>query len=387
MGGVRLRTKKLVTHSAVDVHHGAHASSALDTDLEAAFSQNLALLRLSEARTVAKLLHGRSPTASRTRQIWMALSNKAMEQLDVALATAVQRQLGDAGMVHSLERIANVDDLALLMGHVAMLFGQVRADLRLLRDKSCARYFCSSPPLLPYSPLCSGALFCAYQHEHAQGLFMRSHHPIAALEVRVDLVQWEQALGLARQLAPGRVPSICIRHAQQLELLTEYAEALRTYEDALRSADECDDEGTLSKAERQQCDGGIARCRIRMGEYREGKKLALQVGSAQLCRECAVLLEEENQSADAAVLFEKGGAYEQAATIWIRKCKNFQKAAVLMSKISRPTLHQEYVALWKCSCTCRFAVFRGAHLPPFPPRLSFRCVPRYVPVYLPPRAR
>ena len=304
-GGARLRTKRLLTHSTIDAHHGEHADEALDEDLESAFSQNLGLLRLSEARAVAKRVHRRNPTASKTREMWLALSNKAMEQLDIALATAVQRLLGDAGMVMSLERIANIDDLALLMGHVAMLFGQ---------------------------------------HEHAQGLFMRSYHPLAALEVRCDLVQWEQALGLARQLAPERVPSICIRHAQQLELLTEYAEAQRTYEDAQRSAAELDDE-TLTSAERVQCDGGIARCRIRMGEYREGKKLALQVGSAQLCRECAVLLEEENQSADAAILFEKGGAFEQAATIWIRKCKNYQKAALLMAKISRPSLHQECVCL------------------------------------------
>lgn len=43
--------------------------------------------------------------------------------LDVQMAVHVYRQLGDAGMVMGLERIAYVEDKNLLAGHVALLFG------------------------------------------------------------------------------------------------------------------------------------------------------------------------------------------------------------------------------------------------------------------------
>ena len=46
-----------------------------------------------------------------------------MEVLDVQMAIHAYRQLGDAGMVMGLERIAYVEDKNLLAGHVALLFG------------------------------------------------------------------------------------------------------------------------------------------------------------------------------------------------------------------------------------------------------------------------
>lgn len=39
------------------------------------------------------------------------------------MAVHVYRQLGDAGMVMGLEKIAYVEDKNLLAGHVALLFG------------------------------------------------------------------------------------------------------------------------------------------------------------------------------------------------------------------------------------------------------------------------
>ncbi|CAN0254355.1 unnamed protein product, partial [Discosporangium mesarthrocarpum] len=79
------------------------------------FLQNLALLRLQQAWRAALQLD--------ERPYWLALSNKAMEVLDVQMAINVYRQLGDAGMVMGLERIAHVEDKNLLAGHVALLFG------------------------------------------------------------------------------------------------------------------------------------------------------------------------------------------------------------------------------------------------------------------------
>lgn len=46
-----------------------------------------------------------------------------MEVMDIQMAIHVYRQLGDAGMVMGLERIAHVEDKNLLAGHIALLFG------------------------------------------------------------------------------------------------------------------------------------------------------------------------------------------------------------------------------------------------------------------------
>ena len=39
------------------------------------------------------------------RQFWLALSGKAMEMMNIELASRVYRQLGDAGMVMALQVI------------------------------------------------------------------------------------------------------------------------------------------------------------------------------------------------------------------------------------------------------------------------------------------
>jgi WD repeat-containing protein 19 len=55
-------------------------------------------------------------------------------------------------------------------------------------------------------------------HGAAQDLFLRSSRPLAALEMRVDLKHWGQALALAQQLDPGSIPGICREHAAMLDM-------------------------------------------------------------------------------------------------------------------------------------------------------------------------
>ena len=78
-------------------------------------------------------------------------------------------------------------------------------------------------------------LFCDYQR--AQDLFLASSRPVAALEMRKDLMQWEQALKLANVLAPAQVPDICIHYGNQLEVRDDHDGALRMFEDALSALD------------------------------------------------------------------------------------------------------------------------------------------------------
>ncbi|CAM9385562.1 unnamed protein product, partial [Hapterophycus canaliculatus] len=168
----------------------ANAGSRAPSDVwERCFLQNLALLRLKQAWRAALQLD--------ERRYWLALSNKAMEVLDVQMAVHVYRQLGDAGMVMGLERIAYVEDKNLLAGHVALLFGN---------------------------------------YQTAQDLFLSSSRPVTALEMRWDLRHWDQALKLAHTLAPHKVPELCAEYGQQLEFRGSNDEALAMFESALSSS-------------------------------------------------------------------------------------------------------------------------------------------------------
>ncbi len=51
-----------------------------------------------------------------------------------------------------------------------------------------------------------------------QELFLRSSVPRAALEMRMDLKHWAEALKLAEQLDPDAIATICKEHGAMLEM-------------------------------------------------------------------------------------------------------------------------------------------------------------------------
>lgn len=53
----------------------------------------------------------------------------------------------------------------------------------------------------------------------AQDLFLNSSSPVTALEMRRDLLHWDQALQLANKLSPGQIPFISREYAMQLEFV------------------------------------------------------------------------------------------------------------------------------------------------------------------------
>ena len=63
-----------------------------------------------------------------------------------------------------------------------------------------------------------------------------SARPLTALEMRRDLLHWEQSLKLARTLAPEQIPFISRAYAQQLEFKGEHTAALTMYENGLRKS-------------------------------------------------------------------------------------------------------------------------------------------------------
>lgn len=55
------------------------------------------------------------------------------------------------------------------------------------------------------------------EFDQAQQWFLKSTYPEAALEMRRDLLQWDQALQLAKKMAPDQIAYISKEYAQQLE--------------------------------------------------------------------------------------------------------------------------------------------------------------------------
>lgn len=95
-------------------------------------------------------------------------------------ALCAYRQIGNAAMVCSLSDVEDIEDYKLLSGYMAMF----------LNEFDCA-----------------------------QTWFLNSSKPIVALEMRCDLLQWEQALQLAKRMAPEKIPHISKEYAQQLEFM------------------------------------------------------------------------------------------------------------------------------------------------------------------------
>lgn len=253
------------------------------------FTQNLSLHKLRAAWDAALDLNGRA--------FWYALSNKAMELMDVAMAIRVYRQLGDAGMVMALEQISGVEDKNLLAGHIALLYDD---------------------------------------YNKAQELFLASSQPLAALAMRRDLLHWDQALKLAQTLAPQDVPEISVEYARQLEFRTEYDAALHRFESALQAM-----EPHRSDALQTVCMAGIARCTLRLGDLRRGMSYVKQSNDVALCRDCARILETMKQNSEAAELYEMGQQWDRAAAIYIGS-KNLSQASAIIDRVSQTKLLTEY---------------------------------------------
>jgi len=254
------------------------------------FLQNLSLNRFVAAFKVAVALD--------SKEVWMALGRRALECLDIASAMKAYRQVPSPGMVQFLERASLIEDRQLLSGHIALVFG-------LFKD--------------------------------AQSLFLSSCQPEAALDMNCDLMQWDQALHLARSFAPNRLPDILLKSAVQLEAKGEKHVALQHYEQALLP--EANDKE--AQTHNNLCQAGIARSAIQLGDLARGVTIAKQLRDERLCKDCAASLESMKQFTEAAELYEMAGLFEKAAALHIQDL-NFEAAAPLMKKVSTPKLHQQY---------------------------------------------
>ncbi|KND01208.1 uncharacterized protein SPPG_04298 [Spizellomyces punctatus DAOM BR117] len=239
----------------------------------------------------------------KARKPWIMLAEAALRVLDLKTAKRIYRQaLADAGMVFSLQRLDNVEEKNLLAGHVSAIFGDVSA---------------------------------------AQEYFVQSTYPKAALELRRDLMQWEQALTLANGLAPEEVTIIAKEYAQQLELNGKYSEAFAMYERALSTSEQHPGLDAARDEHQITCSAGLTRMTLRLGDVSRGMKMLAEATDRQLLRDCGAILDVLKQYAEAAKCYERGGYWEKAAEIWI-KAKSWNRLAAILDKITAPKIFAQY---------------------------------------------
>mmetsp|Transcript_13440 Transcript_13440/g.31546 ORF Transcript_13440/g.31546 Transcript_13440/m.31546 type:complete len:1359 (-) Transcript_13440:179-4255(-) len=285
-----MQTLTLASHSAL-----ARIPEGGSTD-EIKFQQAIAIGRLDQAYEIALDLE--------TAEAWAALRMAALESLDVQTAIKVGRQTKDASTVLALQRLVTAEDKNLLAGSIALL----------LRDYSLA-----------------------------QDLLLASARPVTALEMRCDLMQWDQAMRLAETLAPLQIPHICLQYAEQLQAKGEYEMALERYQKAMQDSVMTGGKTVkveVSEEHKQQCQSGMARMYVKTGNSVKGMQLASECGEV-VCRDCGQILESIKQYTDAALMYEKGGAFDKAAGLYI-KLKDFKAAKPLMDKVATPKLHVRY---------------------------------------------
>ena len=235
--------------------------------------------------------------------LWKQLAEFALSDLEIDIAIHAYQQIQDNGMVHSLAQIKHEEDRSLFAGYIAELLGKI--DL-------------------------------------AQKHFLSSSNPLEALEMRKNLLQWEEALALARHLAPEEIPFLSRELAQHLEYSQEHRRALENFEIALAAVDNENNEEY--KDHIRLCKIGIAKNAIWCRDLKRGINIALDLEDPGLNRECAVILESLDCFQEAATLYDKCGLFDQAASLHL-KTKNVAKLDSIFRHIKDANVLCEYAKL------------------------------------------
>ncbi|KAL3314094.1 WD repeat-containing protein 19 [Cichlidogyrus casuarinus] len=106
----------------------------------------------------------------------------------------------------------------------------------------------------------------------------------------------------------------------------------------------------------ENCNAGIARCAIQLGEVKRGVRLAKNSQTKDTLRDCAILLEVKKNYCEAANLFEDACMWDEAVRNWLL-CKNYDRAGELLSShMLSPSLYEDYAKVREAEGQYRLAV-------------------------------
>ncbi|KAI9138081.1 WD repeat domain 19, isoform CRA_b [Paraphysoderma sedebokerense] len=232
------------------------------------------LYLIGKLTDIWSLMKGQEKSLDIPSDSWHALAAICLQCFDTTSAARIHRFLGDFGMVMFLEELDTADDKNYYWGHLAMAIGE---------------------------------------WDMAQDLYLASRRPLAALELRRDLLQWEQALSLASSLSPADITVISKEYAQQLEINGSNTYALQMYSQALKTISDFPGTWDQRQDHEKTCLSGLTRMTFRMGDIVKGMKMIPNNADKQLLFECGTIMESLKQYREAAIIYERGEWMDKAA--------------------------------------------------------------------------
>ena len=233
------------------------------------------------------------------------LGKEALNNLDIELAAEAFRYAKNISLVLTVEELKRETEKKVILGHIAAILGKENL---------------------------------------AVELFIASSQPERALELRMDLQDWDEAYKLAKEYNKNKEPFISQKLAYQYETQNNFQEAMNLYENSYISnpteyIKKINDDYDLNDLElhNQKCTAGISRCAFKIGDTDKGLSKAKEITDKNLIIEIASLCENIHYELESAKLFSQVGLYEKAAIIFIR-LKLFKSAEDLMDKIKSPKL-------------------------------------------------
>ncbi|EFN57870.1 hypothetical protein CHLNCDRAFT_143342, partial [Chlorella variabilis] len=177
--------------------------------------------------------------------------------------------------------------------------------------------------------------------DRAEQLLLSSSRPTAAIEVRRQLGHWDRAIELAEELEPHAVGSLSLLRAQALEADGQVGAAMALYQQAVAEPDLVTGGAAAAYQRRAECEAGMARCSILLGDVEQGMELAAASGSADLVLECAALLDQAQHAKEAGQLYAQAGQPERAARLFL-SCREFSLLDGMMTHAGSPELWLKY---------------------------------------------
>ena len=233
------------------------------------------------------------------------LGRESLKNLNIEIAEEAFKLSKNISLALTVEQLKRENEKKILLGHIAAILGE---------------------------------------EDLAQELFLESSQPEKALDLRIDLQDWEIALKLSRDYNTTKEPIIARKLAYQYETQNNIQDAMNLYTKSRipnpkEFLNKINDDYDLKDLEfhNQQCLAGISRCAFRMGNTDMGLQKAQELTDKNLIIEVASLSESFQYNLEAAKLYTIVGLYEKAAMIYI-KMKLFKSAEDLMDKIKSPKL-------------------------------------------------